>query len=101
LRWSAIDTSSALATLTDHGVSVSLEFRFIGTSEVTGIYTSARWGSFNGGYKQVSWEGHFASYEEKMGLFVPTDGEVGWYLDDKWQGVWKGRIIAFEPQRAN
>jgi hypothetical protein len=101
LRWSAIDTDSALATLTDHGVSVSLEFRFSDTGEVTGIYTPARWGSFDGGYKQVPWEGHFGSYEEKTGLFVPTEGEVGWYFDNEWQAVWKGRITAFEAQRAN
>jgi hypothetical protein len=101
LRWSAIDTRRALATLTDHGVSVSLEFRFSDTGEATGIYTPARWGSFEGGYKELPWEGHFGNYEEKMGLFVPTEGEVGWYVDNKWQAVWKGRIIAFEAQRAN
>jgi hypothetical protein len=101
LRWSAIDTNSALATLTDHGVSVSLEFRFSDTGEVTGIYTPARWGSFAGGYQQAAWEGHFDSYEEKMGLFVPMEGEVGWYFDNKWQAVWKGRITAFEAKRAD
>jgi hypothetical protein len=101
LRWNVIDTNSALATLTDHGMSVSLEFRFSDTGEVTGIYTPARWGSFDGGYKQVPWEGHFGSYEEKMGLFVPTEGEVGWHFDNEWQAVWKGRITAFEAQRAH
>jgi hypothetical protein len=101
LRWSAIDSRTALATLTDHGVSVSLEFRFSDTGEVIGIYTPARWGSFDGGYKQVPWEGHFGSYEEKMGLLVPTEGEVGWYFDNEWQAVWRGRITAFEAQRAD
>jgi hypothetical protein len=101
LQWSAIDTNGALATLTDHGMSVSLEFRFSDTGEVTGIYTPARWGSFDGGYKQVPWEGHFGRYEERMGLFVPMEGEVGWYFDNEWQAVWKGRITAFDAQRAN
>ena len=46
LRWTAINQTSALATLTNHGVSVSLEFRFADTAEVTGIFTPARWGKF-------------------------------------------------------
>jgi hypothetical protein len=98
LRWTPIDARKALATLTEHGVSVSLEFRFADTGEVTGIYTPARWGRFAGGYQQVAWEGHFRDYQERDGIFVPTEGEVGWWVDDEWQVVWKGTITAFEAQ---
>ena len=96
LRWTGIDASSALATLTNHGVSVSLEFRFADTGEVTGIFTPARWGTFAGGYRQVPWEGHFRDYRERDGIFVPTEGDVGWYVDNEWKAVWKGSITAFE-----
>lgn len=51
LRWSAIDDNTALATLTDNGVSVSLEFRFNSAGEVASIFTPGRWGKFDGGYK--------------------------------------------------
>jgi hypothetical protein len=44
LQWRPIDSRRALATLTEHGTSVSLEFRFAETGEVTGVYTPARWG---------------------------------------------------------
>ena len=98
LQWSAIDSNRSRATLSDRGVSVSLEFRFSDAGEVTGIYTPARWGSFDGGYKQAPWEGHFRKYQEKLGLFVPTEGDVGWYFDDKWHPVWRGRITAFDLQ---
>ena len=96
LRWTEIDATSALATLTDHGVSVSLEFRFGGSGEVTGIYTPARWGTFPDGYKQVPWEGHFRGYQERDGVLVPTEGEVGWYVDNAWHAVWKGTVIGFQ-----
>lgn len=92
LRWSDIDETRALATLTDHGVTVSLEFRFNKAGEVAGIFTPARWGSFDGAYKQVPWEGHFRKYEEIGGMLVPSEGEVGWYVDGEWQSVWEGRI---------
>jgi hypothetical protein len=99
LRWTGIDATRALATLTSRGVSVSLEFRFADTGEVTGIYTPARWGTFAGGYKQVPWEGHFRHYRERDGILVPTEGEVAWYVDQKWHAVWKGSITAFQLRR--
>ena len=94
LRWSAIDENRALATLTEGGTTVTLEFRFADTGEVTGIYTPARWGSFDRGYKRLPWEGHFRNYEEVQGMVVPMEGEVGWYLEEEWQPVWRGRVTS-------
>ena len=96
LRWTGMDSTRALATLTSHGVSVSLEFRFAENGEVSGIYTPARWGTFPGGYKQVAWEGHFRDYRERGGVVVPTEGEVGWYVGDEWRAVWKGVVVAYD-----
>jgi hypothetical protein len=95
LQWSSIDATRALATLRNAGLTVSLEFRFADSGEVTGIYTPARWGTFPGGYRQVAWEGHFRDYREQDGFFVPTKGEVGWYIDDEWRAVWKGTVTAY------
>ena len=95
LQWTSIDATRALATLTDHDTSVSLEFRFADTGEVTGIYTPARWGKFSQGYKQVAWEGHFRDYRDRDGIWVPTEGDVGWYVDNQWQAVWKGNVTTF------
>ena len=96
LHWAEIDATRALATLTDHNVSVSLEFRFADTGEVSGIYTPGRWGKFPEGYRQAPWEGHFRDYRERDGILVPSEGDVGWYLNNEWQPVWKGSIIAFQ-----
>jgi hypothetical protein len=98
LTWTAIDATRALATLTNCGVTVSLEFRFAPTGEVSGIYTPARWGKFAAGYRQAPWEGHFREYRELSGILVPTEGEVGWYVENEWRAVWKGRTTAFEIQ---
>ena len=95
LRWSAINATSALATLTSHDVSVSLEFRFAPSGEVTGIYTPARWGTFSGGFRQLPWEGHFRNYRQQDGILVPTEADVGWYIDDEWRAVWKGTIVQY------
>jgi hypothetical protein len=96
LRWTPVDATRALATLTNGRVTVSLEFRFADSGEITGIYTPARWGTFPGGYRQVPWQGQFRDYRERDGVLVPTQGEVGWYIDDKWRAVWKGTVAAYE-----
>ena len=95
LTWSAIDTSRALATITVHGLSVSLEFRFADSGEITGMYTPKRWGKFGESYKQAPWEGHFHDYQQRDGIYVPTQGDVGWHLDNVLQTVWRGTITAF------
>jgi hypothetical protein len=98
LQWTPIDGTKALATLTNDRVSVSLEFRFGDSGEVTGIDTPARWGTFAGGYKQVPWEGRFREYRERDGVMVPTHGEVGWYIDGAWRAVWKGTVATYQIQ---
>lgn len=92
LRWTAIDDTRALATLSDHGITVSLAFRFNAAGEVVGVFSPGRWGSFEGGYRQVAWEGHFRDYHEQDGMRIPRYGEVGWYDSGVWQPVWKGTI---------
>lgn len=92
LRWDPIDEARALVTLSSDGISVSLEFRFNENDEVAGIYSPGRWGSFDGGYKQVAWEGKFASYVKHNGVLVPSQGEVGWYIDGEWRSVWRGTV---------
>lgn len=92
LRWTAIDDSRADAALTADGVSVSLEFRFGPDGEVTGIHTPARWGRFGARLRTAAWEGHFGELMEVDGLRVPRDGEVGWYVENTWRSVWKGRV---------
>ena len=96
LRWTAVDEGRSLATLTSGGVSVSLEFRFAETGEVIGIYTPGRWGKFSDGYRQAGWEGHFRDYRERGGVVVPSEGDVGWYVEDELRVVWKGRVIAYD-----
>jgi len=92
LTWTEMDATRALATLTAHDVTVSLEFRFAESGEVAGIYTPRRWGKFSGGYRQVPWEGHFRNFRERNGVVVPTEGDVGWYVDNEWHPVWRGTI---------
>ncbi len=96
--WNPIDDRSATATLTDSGITVSLEFRFNDADEVVAIYSSGRFGRFDGEYKQVPWEGHFRDYQIREGMRIPMYGEVGWYEDETLNLVWKGDLLDVQYQ---
>lgn len=96
LTWTAIDATRAVATLRDHGISVSLEFRFDESGAIAAIYTPGRWGRFANGYRQLPWEGHFRDYVRQQGIAIPTNADVGWYVDGTWQPVWRGHVRGFE-----
>ena len=93
VKWSAIDESRALATLTDSGTTVSLEFRFNDAGEIASVFTPARYREVNGKYELTPWEGHFRDYKEIDGLRIPVEANVEWQLRDGSLPYWKGRII--------
>ncbi len=93
LRWTPIDERRALATLTQGSVSVALEFRFNEDDEIVGIWTPARWGRFGRVFEQRAWEGHFARWRRVQGVWIPGEGEVGWYEHGRWQAVWRGTVV--------
>ena len=94
--WTPIDDATALATLSDRDTTVSLEFRFDKSGEVTGIYSPGRFGRFEGRFKKIPWEGHFRNYREHGGLRVPGYAEVGWHGLWGWQPVWKGNLVGIQ-----
>jgi hypothetical protein len=94
LTWTPITDTAATATLTDGAASVALEFWFATNGEVIGIYTSGRWGRFDGAYVHVHWEAHVAGYERHCGILLPTQTEVGWHAGGKLEPVWKALVVA-------
>jgi uncharacterized protein DUF6920 len=98
LSWSAIDDHRAVATLSVEGTSVSLEFRFGTSGEITAIYTPHRWRRVDGRYVATAWEGHFSTYLEDSGIALPHQAEVGWYVDNALELVWQGKVDGFQRQ---
>jgi hypothetical protein len=68
VKWSAIDDTRALATLTDSGTAVSLEFDFNNAGEITGVFTPGRYREVDGKYELTPWQGHFRNYKERDGM---------------------------------
>lgn len=94
VRWRGVDTDRAVATLTDAGVAVDLEFRFNAANEVASVHTPGRWRRVGKRYELTPWEGRFRDYRRQQGVLVPACGEVGWYVNDRLEIAWKGDITS-------
>lgn len=92
VRWSAIDDTSATATLSDGATTVSLDFRFDTEGLISGVRAAARYRTVNGALVATPWQGRFWGYAVRDGMRIPLDGEVGWELPDGLRPYWRGRI---------
>ncbi len=93
VTWTAMTDSSALATLKDRDLSVSVEFRFNDANEISGTYVPDRNRSVGDDYVPTPWEGRFWRYEFHDGMLTPTHGEIAWRVDGVLQPYWRGRTV--------
>jgi hypothetical protein len=92
VRWVALDDTSARATLSAGGTTVSLDFFFSADGMVERIYTPARGRDVKGASVPTPWEGRWFEYAERGGVRVPTRGEVAWILAEGPMPYWRGEI---------
>jgi hypothetical protein len=93
--WSAIDDSTARATLSDRGVSVSVEFHFAPGGEV--VRTMAlRHRDVNGTLVLTPWVAYSSGYARVDGMRIPLLGAVEWLTPEGRLPYWRGRITRAE-----
>ncbi|MDQ7840829.1 MAG: hypothetical protein RDU83_07355 [bacterium] len=92
VAWSAIDGSSARATLSLAGVKVSLDFRFGNDGLMQSIYAADRPRNVDGRDVPTPWRGRCFEYQERGGMRIPVRCEVEWILPEGPQAYWRGRI---------
>jgi hypothetical protein len=90
VEWSPLTETSARASLSAGGVTVTLDFRFGPDGFVQSVFTPARFRDVNGSNVPTPWEGCFTRYEERGGLRVPVEAEVAWLLPDRRMTYWRG-----------
>lgn len=89
--WEAIDDRNARATLRDAGNSVTAQFTFGESGEVTTV-SALRYRDVNGTPVLTPWRGHFAHYEPIERLMIPTTARVEWAPPEGAFEVWRGHI---------
>lgn len=92
VTWTAIDGTSAMATLIDGAVTVRLTFRFGPDDLIASIRAEARGRIVAGSVIQTPWEGRWTDYHRQNGMMVPMTGEVAWMMPEGPKPYWRGRI---------
>lgn len=99
VQWTAIDDSTARATLRDGSTSARVDVHFGESGEIVRV-TADRYRDVEGTPALTPWEGRFDDYRRIDGMMVPARAEVGWMLDDGWFPYWRGRNVRIEYEYA-
>ena len=89
VRWKAINDTSAHATLTDGGTTVSLVFNFNSEGAIATIRAEGR---YRDKLTAMPWIGRFGEYSTRNGMLIPLKGEVGWEHPEGIRLYFKGRF---------
>ena len=79
IRWEAIDSNSAKATMSYKGVKASAVFHFNEEGELTN-FNAERYREFDGQYTMDEWSTPLKEYKEINGRRIPVKGEAVWHL---------------------
>jgi len=99
VKWQEIDDRRALATLSDCGISASMEFGFNERGEVAYVFTPGRYREVGGKFELTPWEVRCDKYEERDGFRIPSEAEVAWRPPGASFVWWRGRVVdvAYDP----
>jgi hypothetical protein len=99
VRWDAIDDSTARATLTDRGTTVSLDVHFGAGGEIVRVST-LRHRAVNGTLVLTPWSARVGGYRRVHGMLIPGSGEAEWVLPNGSLPYWRGRPVDVQYELA-
>jgi hypothetical protein len=92
VQWEPVDDTSARATLTDGGTTVTALFCFNPEGLIESVRAEDRGRAVENEMIPTPWEGRWRKYETRNGMRVPIEGEVAWMFPDGPKPYWRGRI---------
>lgn len=91
-RWTAVDDRSARVTLCDGSLEATMLFRFDDDCLIRTVRADARGRMVGRVAVPTAWEGRYWDYQERAGMRVPMQAEVGWDLDGAVRPYWRGQV---------
>lgn len=92
ISWLPVDDRSALATLIEGPITLTMLFRFAEDGLVSGIRVEARGALVGGESVMLPWEGLFRDYRPQDGMMVPFHGEVAWITPQGARPYFRGTV---------
>ena len=97
VTWTPLDDSSAVATLRDGALAVSVTVSFDSQGDIVGVSVPDRGREVDGALVPTPWVGRFRDHGPVAGGFrIPLQGEVAWVIDGETVPYWRGRVNSVE-----
>ena len=93
-QWSAVDETSADATMTDADIRMTMRFTFNAAGLIESIHADSRAALVKDKVIMMPWEGRLSNYQERAGMQVPLTGEVAWLQRGARKPYWRGTITS-------
>ncbi len=90
--WQAVDDASAMATMTDVPISVTMLFRFDAEGLVTSVHVEERAMTVGTTTVMMPWECRMSNYQTRDGMRVPLTGEALYITPQGEKPYFKGTI---------
>jgi hypothetical protein len=87
------DDDTSRATITDGGITVSLNITFGDDGRIERAYIPVRYREVDGARVATPWACHYHRYESVAGVRVPMAGSAVWLLPDGELTYWRGRLL--------
>lgn len=100
IGWEEAGERSALGTLSDGPITLSLLFTFNDAGLIETVRAEARGRTVGADVLPTPWQGRFWNHQERDGMRVPLEGEVAWLLPEGPRPYWRGRITRLEYELA-
>jgi hypothetical protein len=101
VRWDAVDDRSALGTLTEGAINLTMLITFNEQGLIDTVRAEARGRLVGGKAVPMPWQCRLWNYGERNEMQVPLDGEVTWMLPEGAKPYFRGHItdIVYEFAR--
>jgi hypothetical protein len=91
VSWEAIDDATARATVTDAGLTVSMDAHFAGNGALARI-SAMRKRDVDGVGVPTEFTGTWDAYQRVGAMMVPTAGEASWILPEGTHSFWRATV---------
>jgi len=94
VEWSAIDDSTARASIRDAGIGVSMNVHFAASGAIERI-EAMRERDVNGHSELTPWVGEYSTELMNVsGVQIPVSAEVKWVLPEGEHAYWRGHVVS-------
>jgi hypothetical protein len=95
VEWTAVNATTARATIRHAEHLVSLDFQFSSEGDVVRVFTAARAREVDGRFVPTPWEITCSNHQTRGDVRIPLSCEVAWRFSDGLSPYWRGEVLSY------